>query len=245
MDIAQILTSILVVLVAAKVAAELAERIGVPAVVGEIVAGVLIGPSALGLVGHNDEVLRTLGEIGVILLLLEVGMEMDLAELGKVGRASLLVATVGVVVPMVLGLAAMELIGDDFKTSLFVGAALTATSVGITARVFGDLRALATTEARIVLGAAVADDVMGLVVLTVVVRLVTGGSLSLLGVAWIVVVAVGFLVLGGAVGLRLAPTIFGFVERYSRSTGTLVALALAFTLAFAELADAAKLAPIV
>ena len=95
------------------------------------------------------------------------------------------------------------------------------------------------------LGAAVADDVMGLVVLTVVVRLVTGGSLSVLGVAWIVVVAVGFLVLGGAVGLRLAPTIFALVERFSRSTGTLVALALAFTLAFAELADAAKLAPIV
>src|SRR5205085_5938959 len=140
----------------------------VPAVVGEIVAGVLIGPSLLGLVGH-DETLRTLGEIGVILLLLEVGMEMDLGELGKVGRASLLVATVGVVVPMVLGLGTMRLLGADFDTALFVGAALTATSVGITARVFGDLRALATTEARIVLGAAVADDVMGLVVLTVVV----------------------------------------------------------------------------
>src|SRR3954452_25259578 len=225
MNFANVLTDILVVLVAAKVAAELSERIGVPAVVGEIVAGVLVGPSVLGLVGQHDKELRTLGEIGVILLLLEVGMEMDLPELAKVGRSSLLVATAGVIAPLVLGVMAMELIvGYDFKTSLFVGAVLTATSVGITARVFGALRALATTEARIVLGAAVADDVMGLVVLTVVVRLVTGGSLSVLGVAWIVVVAVGFLVLGGAVGLRLAPTIFGFVERYSRSTGTLVAL---------------------
>ncbi len=245
MDITTVLTDILIVLVAAKVAAELAERVGVPAVVGEIVAGVLVGPSMLGLVGHHDEVLRTLGEIGVILLLLEVGMEMDLGELSKVGRASLLVATVGVICPMVLGIGAMELIGDDFKTSLFVGAALTATSVGITARVFGDLRALATTEARIVLGAAVADDVMGLVVLTVVVRLVTEGSVSALSVAGIVGVAVAFLVVGGAVGLRLSGPLFALVARLSRSTGTMVALALAFTLAFARVADAAKLAPIV
>jgi Kef-type K+ transport system membrane component KefB len=244
MDIAEILRHILIVLIAAKVAAEVAERIGVPAVVGEILAGVLLGPSVLNAVG-GDEVLRTLGEIGVILLLLEVGMEMDLRELQKVGRASLLVATIGVVAPMVLGIGAMELMGEDFDTALFVGAALTATSVGITARVFGDLRALATTEARIVLGAAVADDVMGLIVLTVVVRLVTGGSVSVVSVGGIVLVAIAFLVIGGFLGLRAAPPMFAAIERLSRSTGTLVALALAFTLGFAELADAAKLAPIV
>jgi Na+:H+ antiporter len=245
MDLASILTDILVVLVAAKLAAEVSERVGVPAVVGEIVAGVLVGPSVLGLVGESDEVLRTLGELGVILLLLEVGMEMDLAELGKVGRASISVASVGVVAPLLLGLVAMQLVGDDFETSLFVAAALTATSVGITARVFGDLRALATTEARIVLGAAVADDVMGLVVLTVVVRLVTEGSVSLLSVTGIVLVAVGFLVIGGLAGLRLANPLFSTVERLSRSTGTLVALGFAFALGFARVAEAAKLAPIV
>ena len=95
------------------------------------------------------------------------------------------------------------------------------------------------------LGAAVADDVMGLVVLTVVVRLVTEARCRCWSVACIVIVAVGFLVIGGIVGLRIAPPIFALVERFSRSTGTMVALALAFTLAFAELADAAKLAPIV
>ena len=245
MDIATVLTDILVVLVAAKFAAEAAERIGVPAVVGEILAGLLVGPSLLGLVGNSDEVLRTLGEIGVILLLLEVGMEMDLGELGRVGKASMLVATVGVVAPMALGIGAMHMIGTDGNTALFVGAALTATSVGITARVFGDLRALATTEARTVLGAAVADDIMGLVVLTVVVRLVTEGSVSALSVAGIVAVAVGFIVVGGAVGLRITAPLFGLIERASRSTGTMVALALAFTLAFARLADAARLAPII
>jgi Kef-type K+ transport system membrane component KefB len=245
MDIAEILRHILIVLVAAKVAAEIAERIGIPAVVGEIIAGIAIGPSLLNAVGGGDEVLRTLGEIGVILLLLDVGLEMDLRELSKVGRASFLVAIVGVVSPMVLGIGAMQLMGEDFNTSLFVGAALTATSVGITARVFGDLKALATTEARIVLGAAVADDVMGLVVLTVVVRLVTEGSVSVVSVAGIIGVAVLFLLLGGVVGLRIGPPLFSAIERVSRSSGTLVALALAFTLAFAELADLARLAPIV
>jgi Kef-type K+ transport system membrane component KefB/glycine cleavage system regulatory protein len=245
MDVTEVLRNILVVLVAAKVAAELAERVGIPAVVGEIVAGIVIGPSVLGLVG-GDEVLHTLGEIGVILLLLDVGMEMDLVELGRVGRASFLVAVLGVVTPLVLGLGAMQaFVTDDFEVALFMGAALTATSVGITARVFSDLRAMATTEARVVLGAAVADDVMGLVVLTVVVRLVTEGSVSLLSVAGIVVGAVAFLVVGVVVGMRVAPPLFRAVEKVSRSTGTMVAVGLAFTLAFAELADVAKLAPIV
>ncbi|MEX1125254.1 MAG: cation:proton antiporter [Acidimicrobiia bacterium] len=245
MDVTEVLRDILIVLVAAKVAAELAERVGVPPVIGEILAGILIGPSLLGWVGADDQVLRTLGEIGVILLLLEVGMEMNLSELGRVGRASFTVATVGVIAPLLLGTGAMQLLGHDLNTSLFIGAALTATSVGITARVFGDLRALATTEARIVLGAAVADDVMGLVVLTVVVRLVTEGSVSVVSVIGIIGVAVAFLVISGIVGLRLAPALFAGIERISRSTGTLIALALAFTLAFAELANAARLAPIV
>ena len=244
MDVGQVLVHILVVLVAAKVAAEVSERIGVPAVVGEIVAGIIVGPSLLDFVGQ-DEVLRVLGELGVILLLLEVGLEMDLRELGAVGRASLSVATVGVVVPFVAGIPTGLAFGMDGQEALFVGAALTATSVGITARVFGDLRALATVEARTVLGAAVADDVMGLVILTVVTRIVAEGSVSFLSLAWIIIVAVGFLVLTTVLGVRLAPPLFGFVSRYSRSAGTLVAITLAFTLAFAALAEQAKLAPIV
>src|SRR3954468_3687512 len=243
-DVISVLLDILVVLVAAKVAAEVAERLGIPPVVGEIVAGIIVGPSVLGLVGNGD-VLRTLAELGVVLLLLEVGMEMDLGELGRVGKTSMAVATIGVVSPLVLGLGAMLAIGDDFNTSLFVAAALTATSVGITARVFGDLGALSTSEARVVLGAAVADDVMGLIVLTVVVRVVTQGTVSLLSVLLILLGAGAFLVVGGAVALWLAPHLFTWVERVSRSAGTLVALALAFTLAFAELADVANLAVVV
>ncbi len=244
MDVNRILLDILVVLLAAKVAAEVADRINVPAVVGEIIAGIIIGPSVLGIV-HTSEALQTLAQLGVILLLLEVGMEMDLAELRSVGRASLLVAFVGVAVPMVTGAGIGLALNMTGKEALFVGAALTATSVGITARVFGDLRALATIEAKTVLGAAVADDVLGLVILTVVTRIVSEGSVSVLGVLWVVLVAVGFVVLASLIGVRLVPPAFALLRRYSRSAGTLVAVALAFTLAVSELAHAAQLAPIV
>lgn len=238
------LLDILLVLLAAKLAAEVAERIGVPAVVAEILAGIVIGPSVLGVV-ETTEVLQVLGELGVILLLLEVGMQMDLDELGKVGRASMSVALIGVAVPFALGAAVAGLFGYDGNTAVFVGAALTATSVGITARVFGDLRALATVEARTVLGAAVADDVLGLVILTVVVRVVGGDQVSPASVLGIVLVAVLFLVVTTVIGTRVARPLFRRVHRGARSAGTLVAVALAFTLAFAELASLAKLAPIV
>ena len=244
MSVTDALLDILIVLVAAKVAAELMERLNIPVVVGEILAGILIGPSALDLVSSND-VLRALGEIGVILLLLEVGSELELSELAAVGRVSLSVAIVGVIVPFVGGAAFGSAIGMTAKEAIFVGAALTATSVGITARVLGDLKALAMVESRTVLGAAVADDVIGLVILTVVVRLATSGSVSALSVLWIVFVAVGFLAATAFVGVRFVPGFFDWIARQSRSSGTLVAIALAFTLAVAELANEAKLAPIV
>lgn len=244
MSVTDVLLDILVVLLVAKLAAEVAERLKIPAVVGEIVAGILIGPSVLGLV-EGSEVLAVLAEIGVILLLLDVGFEMDLRELAAVGRASLAVAVIGVAVPFAGGWVVSEALGMTGNEAMFVGAALTATSVGITARVFGDLRALTMVEARTVLGAAVADDVMGLVILTVVVRLASEGTVDVLSVLWILMVAVGFLVATTLAGVRIVPGLFGRLARASRSSGTLVAVALAFTLAVAELASAAQLAPIV
>ncbi len=211
MSVTSILLDILIVLVAAKLAAEIAERVGFPPVVAEILAGVVIGPSVLDLVGTN-QALRVLGEIGVILLLLQVGMEMDLGQLGAVGRAAVSVAVVGVVLPMLGGFGVSELFGYDAKTALFLGAALAATSVGITARVFSDLRALASVEARTVLGAAVADDVLGLVILTVVVRIVSEGSVSVLSVVGIFAIALAFLVATTAVGARVAPPVFQFIH---------------------------------
>ncbi len=240
-----IIVSILVILVAAKLAAEIAERIGIPAVAGEIVAGIAIGPSMLGLVSPN-EILTVLGEIGVILLLLEVGMHMDLRELRSVGRDAMSVAVVGVVVPFAAGVALGPALGFTSDQALFLGAALTATSVGITARVFGDLRALATREAQTVLGAAVADDVIGLIVLTVVVRLVTGsGSVTIMSVGGVIIMAVAFLVACTVLGILLVPRVLAFIDRKARSNSTMFALALAFALGVSQLATVAKLAPII
>ena len=152
MDVNRILLDILVVLLAAKVGRR-ARRPGAasPRSSARSSPGVIVGPSVLGWV-HTSEALQTLAQLGVILLLLEVGLEMDLDELGGVGRAAVLVAFAGVAVPMVTGVGAGLALGMSGKEALFVGAALTATSVGITARVFGDLRALATVEAKTVLG---------------------------------------------------------------------------------------------
>ncbi|MEO5837492.1 MAG: cation:proton antiporter [Acidimicrobiales bacterium] len=244
LSVPDVLLDLLIVLIAAKIGAELSERVGIPAVVGEILVGIAIGPSALDLVGDGD-VIHFLAELGVIMLLLEVGMEMDLRELAAVGRSSMQVALAGVVLPFAAGAGVMLLFGKSGNTTLFVGAALTATSVGITARVFGDLRALTTAEARTVLGAAVADDVLGLVILTVVVRIVSEGTVSFGTVANIAGVAVLFLFGVGAIGVVAAPKLFNFVQRLARGNGTVFAVAIAFTLLIAVLADEAKLAPIV
>jgi Kef-type K+ transport system membrane component KefB len=240
----QLLTHLVVVLVAAKFAAEVCDRIRLPAVVGEIVVGVVIGPSVLGIV-HHDDVLRALGELGVLLLLLEVGLQMDLRELASVGRASFMVAVAGIVAPFALGYGVAASLGLPGNTAIFLGAALTATSVGITARVFGDLRALAMTEARTVLGAAVADDVLGLVVLTVVVRIVAGGQVDALLVGGTLALAVGFLVVVGGLAARYVPAGFRLLDDRTRTAGALVVLALAFAFGIARLAAVARLAPIV
>lgn len=247
-DVARLLLDLLIVLAAARLAAEFAERVRIPAVLGEIAAGVVIGPSVFGLIqvtGDRGVSIGVIAEIGVLLLLLQVGMEMDIGELSKVGKASLLVAVVGVALPFAGGTVAGIALGYEVKTAIFLGAALTATSVGITARVFGDLRALATSEARIVLGAAVADDVLGLVILTVVVKVVTGASVGFGVIAGTLGLAIGFLLATGVVGLLLVPRALDFIHRKATSGATIVVAALVVTLAFAELADAAKLAFII
>jgi Kef-type K+ transport system membrane component KefB len=247
LEVGNVLLNVLVVLVAAKLGAEASERLGQPAVLGELVLGVLIGPSGLGLVGH-DQVLAVLAELGVLLLLLQVGLETELTDLLRVGRAALAVAVTGVVLPFALGwgmLRGTGLAGQGQHVELFLAAALTATSVGITARVFGDLKLLARAEARTVLGAAVADDVIGLIILTVIARVVGGGELGPWPVLGATGAAVAFLVAGAGAGLWLAPGLFHWIERRARSEGTLIALALAFALGFARLAGLVGLAPIV
>ena len=244
LNIGRILLDLTIILIVAKVAAEVSDRIRVPAVIGEIIAGILIGPSVLGLVNTGD-MLFFLAELGVILLLIQVGLETDIVELKSVGRASILVAIIGVVLPMVLGFGASSLLGESVNTSLFVGAALTATSIGITARVFGDLRALATVEARTVLGAAVVDDVLGLIILTVVTRIVEQGSVGIGTIASTIGLAIGFLAVTSTVGFTIFPQLFARIAKGARSTSTVSVVAIGIALGFSVLADKAHLAPII
>ena len=244
LDMGRVLLDLTIILIIAKVAAEASDRIHVPAVIGEIAAGILIGPSMLGLV-HTGDMLSFLAELGVILLLIQVGLETDIIELKSVGRASILVAIIGVVLPMALGFGASSLLGESINTSLFIGAALTATSIGITARVFGDLRALATVEARTVLGAAVVDDVLGLIILTVVTRIVEQGSVGIGTIASTIGLAVGFLAVTSTVGFTIFPQLFARIAKGARSTSTVSVVAIGIALGFSVLADKAHLAPII
>ena len=244
-------------LVGAKLLGELAERLGQPAVLGELVAGVLLGASVLGVLpadGPINEIVHLLAEIGVAVLLFEIGLETDLKEMFRVGAAATTVALVGVVAPFLLGflywIAVRPQIGthaagiSDTMVAVFVGATLTATSVGITARVLTDLKRIHTREARVIIGAAVVDDVLGLVILAIVSGLAAGAALTLFGIALKFVVAAGFLVAAVIVGNVLAPRLFGFIDSM-RVRGVLLVSAFSFALLFAALAGLAGSALII
>ncbi len=164
---ADFLLSLLIILVVAKLFAEIFERLGQPAVVGEILAGIIIGPSVLALVKPTD-IISTFAEIGVIFLLFTVGLETKPQAILKVGGRAFVVAILGVILPFIAGyLIALYWDGNQIE-AMFVGAALVATSVGITARVLGNLGLLDAPTAKIILGAAVIDDILGLLILSIV-----------------------------------------------------------------------------
>jgi Kef-type K+ transport system membrane component KefB len=233
LDVPEFLGLLVVMLGAAKLCGALAKATGQPIVLGELMAGVLLGSSVFGLVDPNVEVIHLLAELGVILLLFIIGLETDLGRLLRVGVTSAAVATVGVFVPFVLGYAACRLVGLERLASIMAGAALTATSVGITARVLSDLGHLQEPEGQIVLGAAVLDDIIGLVVLTVVVGLTRGEQVTALGVARITGVAFGFLLLTLLVGSFVVPRLVRVTSKVDLpGTVTILAVVLAFGLAW-------------
>ena len=232
MSVSEFLLLLAVILVAAKLLGELAERIGQPAVIGELVAGVLLGPSVIGFVDPTLPPLHLLAEIGVVLLLFGIGLETDLKKLLSVGGAAFTVAVVGVVLPFALGFWVSRALGLDMLPSTVAGAALTATSVGITARVFSDLGRLQSNEGQIVLGAAVIDDVIGLIILAIVSDLVAGTPPSVLGVAKTTAIAFGFLAAAILLGRWVIPPVFTRIARAGKDhTLATMALALAFLLA--------------
>ena len=250
MEVFEGLTELLVILIAAKVGAEVMARLRQPAVIGELLIGAVIGAGVLGWVGGDDGgLLSTLAEIGVILLLFEVGLETDLRSFARLGASALTVAVVGVVTPFALGFLAVRIFsigGGSTELALFMGAAMTATSVGITARVFADLRRLHTDEAKTIIGAAVIDDVLGLIILGVVAAVLGGdGEFSAGTLLIITAKAVGFLVVVVAVGHVLAPYFFRFV-RFLKVEGSFVVGSFVFAIAVGLAAEHfAGLEPIV
>ena len=250
-----VLIGVAVMLVVAKLGGELFERMGQSSVLGELFAGVLLGNLVvLGFTRveslKTNETIAALAELGVIILLFEVGLESDLRQMIEVGWSALLVALLGVVAPFLLGWAvsAYFLADAPTLTHVFIGATLCATSVGITARVFRDLGKLATREARIILGAAVIDDVLGLLVLAIVAGAIraaaVGGALSGFEIGWIALKSFAFLIVSIAIGHLLMRRMLRGAGRFE-TRGVLLTLAISFCFFLAWASAKVGLAPIV
>ena len=244
-----------IILLAAKIGGDLAARLGQPSVLGELIFGVLLGN--LALVGYTglepiktDSFINILAGLGVLVLLFEVGLESTVGQMIKVGLPSIVVACLGVITPFMLGWGVgMFLLPDSSSyVHAFLGATLCATSVGITARVLQDLKRSKSTEARIILGAAVVDDVLGLIVLAVVGGLIraadAGISLSYTEILTIIVKAALFMLGSLTLGLWLSPRLFRTASKL-QTRGVLLAFGLAFCFIFSWLAGKVGLAPIV
>ncbi|MCP2520666.1 cation:proton antiporter [Candidatus Aminicenantes bacterium AC-335-A11] len=250
--ISQVLIGLIVILFIAKVGGYLAERIGQPAVLGELIAGIIIGNLALftGWEGVNflrfNEHIEILAELGIIILLFEVGLRENVRNMLKVGFSSSLVALIGVVFPFLFGYFSSQLMltGKPSSVYIFIGATLTATSVGITARVLQDLGKISTNEGRIILGAAVIDDVLGLIILAVVTGIVTSGAVSFSEVSYIILKAVIFLIGAIFLGVIFAPKILKLAQRLWIE-GIMLVSALLFAFLLSYLANKVGLASIV
>lgn len=241
------LMALVVILTAAKVFGEIAVRFGQSAIVGELLAGVVIAPLFFKFIAQApnlETVLLNMSELGAIILLFEVGLSTDIREFIKSGKWALAVALVGVILPYFFGYYTFLYFGKTATQAIFAGAVLTATSVGITARVFRDLKKLDTEEAKIVLGAAVIDDIIGLTILAVVLKLVSGAAITFSSVSQIAGTAILFFVLSIAAGLLIAPTIFKLISKMKQEKVVFI-FGLAFCLLIAALSSQFGLAPIV
>lgn len=223
-----LLLELFAIFLAAKIAGELFERMKLPAVLGEILAGVALGPFAFGLI-HPSDTIHSVAEVGAIFVLFHAGLETSPHDLIRVGRKALLVAVAGIVLPFILGFVYIKWHGVTSTEAIFVGAAMVATSVGITARVLADLGVLSTNSAKIILGAAVFDDILGMVLLAIVAGLASPEGLEWIHMVVLVVEAAAFALFMIFVAPRMVKRIQPRVERLSTHNAPLI-LALALCL---------------
>ena len=233
--IVQLLLVIAAVLITTRGLAVLAVKLGQPAILGELVGGVLLGASVLGILDPNELAIKTLAELGLLILLFEIGLETDLRAITRVGGIAAIIAVVGVAFSFVIGYATLKAMGVNSLAAVVCAAALTATSIGVSTRVLADLGFLQTEEGRIVLGAAVLDDIIGLVLLSVIASFVSGVAISAGGVVRTSVIAFGFVAVAIAVGNFVVPPLFRALHRL-RSPNTIAVMGLSFAFLLAALA---------
>ena len=228
---------LLIILLSARIFAELAVRLQAPAVIGELIAGVLLGPSLLGWIEPTDAI-KLMAEIGIILLLFEVGLETDVKRLARTGLKSIVVAIAGFVLPLLLGFSLSYWLFElSLLVSLFIGGTLTATSIGITVRVLSDLKRQQAPEGQIVLGAAVLDDVFGVVLLALLYEFSIGGGVSLLNAGKIMVFVAAFFVLA-PIAAKMISLVIKHFDAVSTIPGLLPTSIVSLVLFFAWLAHA-------
>ena len=235
MDVHLFLQSLLIILITARVFAELATRLQAPSVIGELVAGVVLGPSLLGWV-EPFEAIKLLAEIGIILLLFEVGLETDLQKLVHSGWQSVLVAIGGFVLPFLLGFAvSYSLFGLSLLVSLFIGGTLTATSIGITVRVLTDLKVQHGREGQVILGAAVLDDIFGVVLLALLYEFAIGGGVSISNTGKVLAFITIFFILA-PIAAKLISLVIRHFDHRTQIPGLIPTMMVSLVLAFAWLA---------
>lgn len=230
-----LLLQIAAILIVARFFAEIAARFNTPRVIGELCAGIVLGPSLLGWIDPSDPI-KLLAEIGIILLLFEIGLETDLERMIRSGPRALVLALTGFVAPFILGTGlCYYTFNFSMLVSLFVGGTLTATSIGVTVRVLADLGRHNSSEGQIVLGAAVVDDILGVILLAVLYEFSVSGTVSLVNAAWVVMYVCVFFVLA-PIGAKLLSQAIHHFHQLSETPGIIPIALVALVLTFAALA---------
>jgi len=239
----ELLLELFAIFVTAKMMGEVFERLRLPGVLGEILAGIGLGPYALNWIAPTDTI-HSVAELGAIFVLFSAGLEISPRSLINVGRRSLIVASAGIVVPFILGFVYMKLRGDASTEAIFVGAAMVATSVGITARVLADLRVFSTRPAQIIMAAAVFDDILGMVLLAVVASLASPTGLEMWHIGVLMAEATAFAVFMIFAAPRIVGRMRPQMEKLSTQNASLI-IALAICLALSWLAAKIGMAAII